>query len=76
MNQAQREEMIAAIGVDMLAIARSECALIWHADAKGELIYFRAETSPQAALGVRLVTQPRAVASSNGEHAYDIGIAR
>jgi hypothetical protein len=45
---------------DALMIERSECSLIWHAEAKGELIDFRSDTTAQAVLDVRLVTTPRA----------------
>jgi hypothetical protein len=48
------------ISSDMLAIERAECALIWYAEANGEVIDFRSDTSPMAVLGVRLVTAPRA----------------
>lgn len=60
LSQQQREEAEAQIGADMLAAERAECALIWHADDKGEVIDFRCTTSPQAALGVALRTVPRA----------------
>jgi hypothetical protein len=60
LSQQQREEMEAQISSDMLAIERAECALIWHAEANGEVIDFRSDTSPVAVLGVRLITAPRA----------------
>src|SRR4029079_11392347 len=59
-SQAQREEMLATISADSLAAERAECALLWHADAKGEVLDFRPTTTPMAAIGVRLVHQPRA----------------
>jgi hypothetical protein len=52
--------MEAQIMADALLIERSECALIWHAEAKGETINFRSETTPMAVLGLRLVNRPRA----------------
>jgi hypothetical protein len=48
LDQRQREEMEAQISSDMLAIERSECALIWHAEAKNEVLDFRNTTTPQA----------------------------
>ncbi|WP_338305172.1 hypothetical protein, partial [Bradyrhizobium ottawaense] len=54
LDQRQREEAEGQIGADMLAAERAECALIWHAAAKGEVIDFRPTTSPQAVLGVDL----------------------
>ena len=74
MNQQQREEREAQISADVLAVKRSECSLIWAAEAKGEVIDFRAETTPQAVLGVRLVTAPRANPSPGSSPllAYDI----
>src|SRR5262245_59184006 len=40
----------------MLALERRECACIFAGDAAGEIIDFRAETAPMAALAVRLTT--------------------
>jgi hypothetical protein len=60
LDQRQREEMLATISADSLAAERSECACIWHAAERGEIIDFRPTTSPQAVLGVQLVTAPRA----------------
>jgi hypothetical protein len=60
LDERQREEMLATIASDRLAAERAECALIWHAAARGEVIDFRAETTPMAAIGVSLRTLPRA----------------
>jgi hypothetical protein len=60
LSQAQREEMLATIVSDRLAAERCECSLIWHAAARDEVIDFRAETTPMAAIGVALRTIPRA----------------
>jgi hypothetical protein len=61
LSQAQREEMLAIVDVDDLLAQRSECSLIWHAAERGgEMIDFRATTSPQAVLGIALRTLPRA----------------
>ena len=77
-TRRQREEMEAQISSDMLMIERSECALIWAAEEKGETIDFRADTSPQALLGLRLVNRPRASPSpgTSPEHGYDIARGR
>ena len=73
LSQQQREEMEAQIASDMLSAERSECALIWHAEAKGEVIDFRSTTSAQAALGVSLRTVPRAaLPPTSPGHGYDI----
>jgi hypothetical protein len=47
LDQRQREEMLATISADSLAAERAECALIWHAETRGEVIDFRPTTSPQ-----------------------------
>ena len=60
LDQQQREEMLATIGADSLAAERAECALIWAAAERGEIIDFRATTTPQRVLGVALRTVPRA----------------
>jgi hypothetical protein len=57
--------MEAEISTSVLMIERSECSLIWAAEAKGEVIDFRPPaTSPQAVLGVRLDRQPDQEAAS------------
>jgi hypothetical protein len=63
--------MLAAIDADDLAAQRAECALIWHAAARGEIIDFRPTTSPQAAIGVSLrTTVPPADASPETSPGY------
>jgi hypothetical protein len=59
LDERQRAEALATISADSLAAERAECALIWHAASRGEIIDFRPTTSPQAALGVVLRTVPR-----------------
>jgi hypothetical protein len=71
LSQQHREEAEAEISSDMLAIERAECAMIWHAEAEGQVIDFRADTSRQAVLGVRLVQAPYR-APDPGGHAFDI----
>jgi hypothetical protein len=60
LSQQQREEAEAQIERDMLATERLEVACIWHAAERGEIIDFRADTTPMAAIGVQLRTLPRA----------------
>jgi hypothetical protein len=73
LDQAQREQMEAEINQSALMIERSECSLIWAADAKGEILDFRSGMSAQAVLGVRLRTQPRADApGTSADHAINI----
>ena len=70
LDQRQREEMLATIASDSLAAERAECACIWHAAERGEVIDFRSDTTPMAALGVALKTVPRAAPpDSSVEHA-------
>ncbi len=73
LDERQRAEMLAAIDADDMAAQRAECSLIWAFAAKGEVIDFRPTTSPQAVLGVRLITVPRAASPTTSPgHAYDI----
>jgi hypothetical protein len=74
MDQKQRDIALAQIGADMLAIERNEVACIWAAEARNnEIIDFRRDTTPMAAIGVRLVTVPRAdPPPTSPEHGYDI----
>jgi hypothetical protein len=68
LSSAQREEMEAQIASDMLIAECAECALIWAAETtKGEILDFRADTVPMAALGVALRTVPRAPNGSSPE---------
>ena len=73
LSQAQREEVEAQISADMLAIERAECGLIWIAESRGEVLDFRSETSPMAALGIALQIVPRAdQPQTSWMHSYDI----
>jgi hypothetical protein len=57
LSQQQREVKCAAIESDALMIERHECVVIWDAQARGEAIEFRADTSPLAVLGLALETK-------------------
>jgi hypothetical protein len=63
----------ATIMIDALAIERQEVALIFEAERQGSIIEFRNDTSPQALLGVGLVTAPRQTSGTSPEHAWDVG---
>jgi hypothetical protein len=79
LDEKTRAEMEATIMADSLEIHRRICALIWDADAKGEIIDFADDTPPEAVIGVRLVQASRANPSpgTTGGHAYDvIGVPR
>ena len=62
--------MEAEIWTLVLMIERSECSLIWAAEAKGEVIDFRPTTSPQAVLCVRLDRQPDQEAPRHLTHQF------
>jgi hypothetical protein len=73
LSQQQRERMEAQIMADALLAERGECSLIWAAEAAGEIIDFRFDTTPQSLLGVRLVNRRRAsLSGTSPEHAWDI----
>jgi hypothetical protein len=55
-------------------IERAECGLIWAAEAQGEVIDFRSDTTPMAVLGLRL---PRASSlGTSPEHVITFAGAR
>jgi hypothetical protein len=69
--------MEAQIMADTLMIERAECGLIWAAEAQGEVIDFRSDTTPMAVLGLRLVNQPRASSlGTSPEHVITFAGAR
>jgi hypothetical protein len=65
-SQKDREIEEARIGGLLLEAKRRECACIWHAEAKGETIDWRAGTSPQSLLGGAVDNQ---VAGADGDFA-------
>jgi hypothetical protein len=71
LSEVERQNRLATIMVDALAIERLECALIFAAEAKGEVIDFRADTSAQSVLGVRLITAPYQAPNYDG-HAFTV----
>jgi hypothetical protein len=73
LDERQRAEMLVTIDADGLAAERGECALIWAAAERGEVIDFRPTTSPQAVLGVALRTVPRAAPPPTSPgHGYNL----
>ena len=68
-----RQKAEAEVMGDLLAVERDEAALVWQAQSQSLLVEHRADISPLALLGLRLITAPRAVPpSTSAEHAYDI----
>ena len=69
-----RQQREAKVMGDLLAVERDEAALVWQAQSERMPVEHRADISPLALLGLRLITAPRAVPSpgSSPEHAYDI----
>ena len=56
---------------------RSECSLIWHLEnSNGEVLDFRGTASPQAVLGVRLTSQPRAEPQHGSSEGYSWDLRR
>jgi hypothetical protein len=64
LSSSQREQIGSEISASELSIQRAECSLIWHAEARGEIIDFRSDTSPESVLGVQLETRPKTAAPS------------
>ena len=60
LSHEAREKAEAEVMGDLLAVERDECALVWQAQAQGLPVEHRADISPLALLGVKLVTTPRA----------------
>jgi hypothetical protein len=71
LSRDERERQEAAIMADVLQTERCEGALIWHAEAQGEMIDFRSTTSPQSVLGIKLVNAPRRAPKYDG-HSWDV----
>lgn len=73
MSERDKQQAEATITSDMLDIERRICAVIWHAEARGEILDFPATTSPQSLLGLQLIHRPRTdVPGTTASHAYDI----
>jgi hypothetical protein len=58
-----RQQREAEVMCDLLAVERDECALVWRAQSERMPVEHRADISPLALLGLRLITAPGAVPS-------------
>ena len=68
-----RQKAEAEVMGDLLAVERTEAALVWSAQAQSLPVDHRADCSPQAILQVQLVTvQSAASGPTSPEHAYDV----
>jgi hypothetical protein len=68
-----RQQREAEVMGDLLAVERDEYALVWRAQSERMPVEHRADISPLALLGLRLITAPGAVPSpTSPELAYDI----
>jgi hypothetical protein len=74
LSHEERQQQEAEVLSELLAIEREEAALVWQAQAKNLPIEHRAACAPQAILGCRLVTAPRALPApgSSPEHAFGV----
>ncbi len=63
LTHEQRQQREAEALGDLLAVERDECALVWQGQAQGLPVEHRADISPLALLGLRLITAPRADAA-------------
>lgn len=76
-SEKHRQEQEAKLGELLLAAERSECSLIWHLEnSNGEVLDFRGTASPQAVLGVRLTSQPRAEPQHGSSEGYSWDLRR
>jgi len=78
LSHVEREKREAEVMGDLLATERDEAALTWAALEQKLPVEHRADISPVALLGVRLITAPRANGSpgTSPQHAFDIVGAR
>ncbi len=74
LSHEAREKAEAETMADLLAVERDECVPVWQAQAQGLPVEHRADISPLALLGLKLVTTARAVPSfgSSPEHAWNL----
>lgn len=71
LSESEREVKAAETAIDVLAVERQEVALLRIAEAKGQVIDFRHDTSPLAVLGCRLITAPYVDPNYDG-HSFKI----
>ena len=73
LSHEAREKAVAETQADLLAVERDESWFVWQAQSQGLPVEHRADISPLALLGLRLITAPGAVPSpTSPELAYDI----
>jgi hypothetical protein len=73
LSHEERQRREAEAMSDLLDIERQEAALVWRAMDEKLPVEHRADISPQAVLGVALVTAPRALdGPSSWQQAFDI----
>jgi hypothetical protein len=74
LSHEARQQAEAEVMSDLLAVERDECWFVWTALSQNLPVEHRADISPLALLGLRLVTTPRALPApgSSGEHSYEI----
>jgi hypothetical protein len=61
LSHTDRELRTSEVMGDLLAVERTEAALVWRAMSEKLPVEFRADINPQALLGIALVTAPRAI---------------
>jgi hypothetical protein len=73
LSHTDRELRTSETMSDLLAVERTEAALVWSAQAQSLPVEHRGDISPQALLGVALVTAPRAIdGPTTSPFAYDV----
>ena len=73
MTPEAREKAEAVVMADLLSVSRDEAALVWIAQSEMLPVEHRADCSPLALLGLRLVaTSKRPAPATSGAHAFDL----
>ena len=73
LTHEQRQLRTDELQRDLLAVERTEAALVWRAVAEQLPVWFRADISPLAVLGIELRTVPRAIdGPTTSPFAYDL----
>jgi hypothetical protein len=67
-HEARQQREAETMG-DLIEIERQEAQLVFRAQSEGLPVEHRADISPLALLGVRLITAPRTISGSSPEHA-------
>jgi hypothetical protein len=74
LSHEERQRRESEAQSDLIHIERREAELVWQAQAQGLPVEHRADISPLALLGLKLITTPRAVTppGSSMEHAWNL----